>query len=205
MKSQPLAPQTSHLLFEGSSLQHAGDLLGTAMRLRELANTSPAQQRLVFEVASGRQVDVDLSGTRSELKARYQAADIEPAEVDVPTKAGRGRPRLGVVGREVTLLPRHWAWLEAQRGGASAALRRLIDQARRDSAAHDRIREAQDRGHRFMSAMAGDLPGYEEAMRALFAADRARFMQETERWPKDVRYYARALAADAFADDAALT
>ncbi len=113
-------------------------------------------------------------------------------------RRGPGRPRLGVVGREVTLLPRHWAWLEAQRGNASATLRQLVDQARREGEEADSVRRAQDAAHRFCNAMAGDRPGFEEAMRALFARDGGRFNAETYPWPCDIRDHARWLAEDVF-------
>ena len=191
----------SHLLFEGSQLQHAGDLLSVALLLKDRGKSSSATEPLIFEVSSGRQIDLDLRGSRAAVEARFGAASTQAEDnVDVPAHTGRGRPRLGVVGREVTLLPRHWAWLETQRGGASASLRRLVDQARQANADEDRRRAAQDRGHRFMTVMAGDLPGYEEATRSLFADERSSFLKQTRAWPKDVRVYARALAADAFSD-----
>jgi hypothetical protein len=102
-----------------------------------------------------------------------------------------------VVGREVTLLPRHWAWLDEQRGGASAALRRLVDSARRDLSSADLIRNSQDRTNRFLSAIAGNLPGFEEATRALFKSDESRFKAQIRNWPRDVRRYALEFAKDA--------
>jgi hypothetical protein len=113
------------------------------------------------------------------------ADDNEPS-----APRGPGRPKLGVVAREVTLLPRHWEWLNAQRGGASVALRKVVDEARRASGDRDRERAARDAAYRFMSAMAGDRRGFEEASRALFAGDRPRFEQHTVAWPEDIRTYA---------------
>jgi len=101
---------------------------------------------------------------------------------------------LGVIAREVTLLPRHWAWLASQPGGASVALRKLVEEARRANVDKDRIRQAHERAYRFMSAVAGDMPGFEEASRALFADDRARFAEHAAEWPDDVREYANRLA-----------
>ena len=114
-------------------------------------------------------------------------------------RAPRGAPDCGVVGREVTLLPRHWEWLSAQPGGASVALRKLVEQARRENAGRDRARRSQEVAFRFMSAMAGNMAGFEEASRALFAGGRERFEGLTAPWPPDVRDYAARLAADAFA------
>ncbi|MGB6081560.1 MAG: DUF2239 family protein, partial [Xanthobacteraceae bacterium] len=96
-------------------------------------------------------------------------------------------PKLGVVAREVTLLPRHWDWLSMQPGGASVALRKLVEEARRRNGDHDRARMARDAAYHFMSTMAGNLPGFEEASRALFASDRHRFAELIASWPPDIR------------------
>ena len=117
---------------------------------------------------------------------------IEPAQLT--QLRGPGRPKLGVVPREVTLLPRHWEWLGAQPGGASVALRKLVEQARRSSGGEDRIRLARESAYRFLTAIAGNLGGFEEALRALFAGERARFEAETVAWPGGVRDYALGLA-----------
>jgi uncharacterized protein len=116
----------------------------------------------------------------------------EPAASSEPR--GRGRPKLGVVAREVTLLPRHWEWLNAQPGGASVALRKLVDDARRTSGDRDRERAARDAAYHFMSAMAGNLAHFEEASRALFADDRRRFVEQIASWPTDIREHAVNLA-----------
>ena len=138
----------------------------------------------MFNDANGQQMDLDL-----------RVADL--GQDAAAETRGRGRPRLGVVAREVTLLPRHWDWLNSQPGGASVALRKLVDQARRTSGDADRIRAAQEAAYRFMSAVAGNFPGFEEALRALFAYDRRRFSDLVAKWPEDVRDYAIRLA---FAD-----
>jgi uncharacterized protein len=132
---------------------------------------------LAFEDATGRQVDFDLRGGPGEIAARYEA----------PAPARRGRPRLGVTPREVTLLPRHWEWLAAQPGGASAALRRLVQAAMTSDASA--LRRRRDAAYNAMAALAGDLPGFEEASRALFAGEAARFGALIAGWPKDVRDY----------------
>jgi hypothetical protein len=142
---------------------------------------------LVFEDWSGRQVDFDLRGSLEEVLARV----LPP-----PVRTGPGRPRLGVVSREISLLPRHWQWLEEQPNGASAALRRLVDQARKQEQVSHRVRLAVDAAARFMSAMAGNLAGYEEATRALYARDRGSLEELTENWPRDIRDHALRLAGD---------
>jgi hypothetical protein len=108
---------------------------------------------------------------------------------------------LGVVSKEVTLLPRHWAWLAAQRGSVSATLRRVIDEARHLHEERDAVRRAQDSAYRFISLMAGSEPRFEEAIRALYRCDAARFDAETAPWPPDVRDHARTLAGPAFPPD----
>jgi len=114
------------------------------------------------------------------------------------TQLAAGRPKLGVVAREVTLLPRHWEWLAAQPGGASVALRRLVDAARHASPVANRVRRAREATYRFMTAVAGDLPRYEEAIRALFAGDGARYDAVIGGWPNGVQLYAGLLSQDAF-------
>ena len=140
---------------------------------------------LVFDDATGRVVDLDLRGTAEEVALRY---------TPTPAPRPRGRPKLGVVAREVTLLPRHWEWLSAQPGGASVALRKLVEQARRADGGAGERKARQEAAYRFMSCMAGDLPGYEEAIRALFADDPAGFDGQVKPWPGDLAAHARRLA-----------
>ena len=144
---------------------------------------------IIFEDATGRSIDFDLRGGDREVLARLAKLIPPPVEETAPTAEprGRGRPKLGVVAREVTLLPRHWEWLGAQPGGASVALRKLVDEARRASGDKDRERQARDAAYHFMSTMAGNLPQFEEASRALFADDRRRFTGLIADWPADVR------------------
>jgi hypothetical protein len=158
---------------------------GTASQVTAIIRNFPQGTVLVFNDSNGLQMDLD-------LRVTDLAQDAAAAET-----RGRGRPRLGVVAREVTLLPRHWDWLSSQPGGASVALRKLVDEARRTSGDADRIRAAQEAAYRFMSAIAGNLPGFEEALRALFAYDRRRFSDLVAKWPEDDRDYAIKLA---FAD-----
>lgn len=162
---------------------------GSAEEVAGLLKNRSQGEVLVFDDATGRQIDFPDVGGKPDQIAEGQA--------DEPR--GRGRPRLGVVAKEVTLLPRHWDWLNRQPGGASVALRKLVEDARRMSGDHDRVRTAQESAYRFMSAVAGNLPGFEEAARALFAYDRRRFAQMIADWPDDVRDYAVRLA---FADQA---
>jgi hypothetical protein len=139
---------------------------------------------LIFEDATGKQVDFDFRGTPEEVMQR--AGEMEGAEAP---RTGPGRPKLGVVAREVTLLPRHWEWLESQPNGISAALRRLVDEARKREPGKQRARQVRDAVSRFLWVMAGNLPDFEEASRALFAADRDRLEALTQAWPADIRSY----------------
>jgi hypothetical protein len=182
--------------FEGTERLAHGPLVEvvTAARAAAARGLAPV---LIFDAVTGEPIEVDLRGALStvlaRLSARYPAPEPEP-----DTPRGRGRPRLGVIAREVTLLPRHWEWLTGQPGGASAALRRLVDAARKASEPADRVRRDREALYRFASVMAGDAPGFEEASRALFAGDRARFEQHTAGWPADVRSQALAMAGSAF-------
>jgi len=171
---------------------------------RELADTGDVRALLVFDDATAYPVEFDLRGSVDDVRRRLSVVDADeeaPASEEHAAPRGPGRPRLGVVGREVTLLPRHWEWLSAQPGGASVALRRLVERARRENEATDRVRGAQEAALRFMSAIAGDEAGYEEAARALYAGDEARFAECTATWPTDIRDYAWTLAAPVFKPD----
>lgn len=158
---------------------------------------------LIFDNHTGEQVDLDLRGDPDDIVARLALSHPPPAapepEVAVPVlPRGPGRPKLGVVAREITLLPRHWAWLAEQPGGASVTLRKLVDAARHANATRERIRRAQDAACHFMTTMAGNRPGFEDALRALYAGDANAFTTLTDAWPIDVRDHARLLAAPAF-------
>ena len=155
------------------------------------AAASAGETVLVFDAATGRVVDLDLRGDLSEALGRL----IPPPEAE---RRGPGRPRLGVTAREVTLLPRHWEWLSAQPGGTSVALRKLVESALREAEGPDRARKAKEATYRFMTALAGDLPGYEEATRMLFAGDWTAFDAAVEGWPDGVRETAREMAAGAW-------
>ena len=149
---------------------------------------------LIFDDVSGEMIEMDLRGTLEEVLARLSPEGAAREE----TPRGPGRPKLGVVAREVTLLPRHWDWLNDQPGGASVALRKLVEEASRARAGLDRQRRAREAAYRFMSAIAGDLPGYEEAIRGLFAGNSKHFRASTKAWPADIREYAMQLAEPSF-------
>jgi hypothetical protein len=175
-------------------------LKDVALAVKAAAERDGGASVLIFDDQTSRPIELDLRGSASDVLARLadqqdgETRQPEPASDEPAAARGRGRPKLGVVAREVTLLPRHWEWLNGQPGGASVALRKLVDAARGASEGKDRMRQAQEAAYRFMTAMAGDLAGYEEATRALYANDAARFEAMTAAWPVDVRDHARKLA-----------
>ena len=176
----------------------SGPLAEVARQVKALCDASPLTNVLVFDATTSAPIEIDCHGSVEQMLERLALSYAAPTPDADPGRCGPGRPRLGVVAREVTLLPRHWEWLASQPGGASVALRRLVEQARRLNLAGDRRYAAQEAAFRFMSAIAGDFGGYEEATRALFAADPQRFDTLTADWPHDVREHLRRLAADAF-------
>jgi len=184
----------SVVAFSGHRLIARGPLGEVLAAVRAVPAVEAAP--LVIDLASGRVVDLDLRGTLDDARARLTPAP--EAE-----KRGPGRPRLGVTAREVTLLPRHWDWLSGQPGGASVALRKLVEGALRDAEGPDRARKAKESAYRFMTALAGDLPNYEEATRLLFAGDWTAFDAAVEGWPEGVRETAREMAAGAWRNGAA--
>ena len=202
------ARSTACTAFMGARRVASGPLEEVAVAVKALVEQGQTSPLLVFDDETSAVIDLDLRGTvedvsrhaRGLASAREAPASPASAAEEAQASRGPGRPRLGVVAREVTLLPRHWAWLASQPGGASAALRRLVDQARRTHAGRDRVRRAQEAAYRFMSAMAGDETGFEEATRALFAGNREVFTALVAPWPPDVRDHAGKLAREAFAD-----
>lgn len=189
----------SYTAFKGHRRIASGPLHTVALIVKRAIARGAARPVLIFDDTTGHQVDIDTRGSDKEIVARFTqrtAIDgrADGANADVGKPRGRGRPKLGVVAREVTLLPRHWDWLAAQPGGASVALRKLVEEARRTHAEADRRRRALERAYHFMSAMAGDMPGFEEAARALFAADERRLRKWAAAWPHDVREHALTLA-----------
>jgi hypothetical protein len=182
------SPASNLTAFAGHQIIARGNLVAVACAAHAYRDDQP----LIFDDATGHPVDLDLRGPIEDVVARLSP----PASLSRPA---RGRPKLGVTAREVTLLPRHWEWLATQPGGASAALRRLVDQARRETVEADAGRQAQEAAYRVMTTLAGDFPGYEEATRALFARDRARFDELTADWSADVRDYIGDLNARVYA------
>ncbi|MFA9441721.1 DUF2239 family protein [Uliginosibacterium sp. sgz301328] len=170
-----------YVAFLGDTRLASGSLPQVTVAARRALESFPDRALLVFD-ESGRQRDID-------LREMPSAASDDAAE---GSRRAPGRPRLGVVAREVTLLPRHWDWLGAQQGGASVTLRRLVDQARKadDQTRHRLAQEAADR---FMMVMGGDRAGYEEATRALYRGDIEGVFAHIAAWPADIQAHVRHL------------
>lgn len=169
MDSEPL-----YAVFQGARRLTVGSPAEAALAARQATDNQPDATVLIFDRATGRVVDLDLRGDDSAIQARY-----------TPTTetAKRGRPKLGVVPREVTLLPRHWDWLAQQPGGASVTLRKLIDAARKGG---PDLKARTNAAYQVMVTLAGDREGFEEASRALFAGDMAALTDRMAVWPTDI-------------------
>jgi uncharacterized protein len=179
--------QLTHVAFVDSRRVAAGNVREVIATLKQRFDSEGDEAVLVFELESGRQVDFNLRGSPAEVLAR-----------EAPEKpVGPGRPKLGVVSREVSLLPRHWDWLEQQPNGISAAVRRLVEQAIKDAPGAQRARALRSALSRMLTALAGNRPNYEEATRALFSGDLDTFEGLVKRWPKDIRELALQLAREA--------
>jgi hypothetical protein len=191
--------------FRGDQLLARGTIASVARALREAAGGQCKERLSLYVERTGAPTDIDVSGTEQEMLQRL--ADQFPKEFeaegpdDSGARRGPGRPRLGVTSKEVSLLPRHWDWLKAQRGGASSTLRRLVEDARKKHATADFVRQRVEAAHRFLWDIAGNAPDFEEATRALFAHDFSEFERRIAAFPVDVqsvllRYVGEARAAE---------
>ena len=190
--------------FKSNRCIASGNLVEVAKKVKETIDHDGEGSVLIFDDLNSEIIELDFRGTMEDVLKRLEkptprsASTSEPLTTDQGPTRRPGRPRLGVVSREVTLLPRHWEWLNCQPGGASVALRKLVEAARRVNRDRDKVRHSQEVTYRFMSAMAGNLPGFEEATRALFAKNPERFKDLIDSWPGDIRNHARKLAEAAF-------
>lgn len=203
MSASPMESQANKTFtaFLGPRLVAAGTLSEVAVTLRRILQRMRNGIPLVFDNDTGNQLDLDLRGTCAEVKARYtdkSDAVLPVPDEEVPITKGRGRPRLGVVAREVTLLPEHWEWLASQPGGASVALRKMVHEARQANVERDQQRRIYERVYNVMVVLAGNLPGFEEASRALFAGELDRLAELATEWPTDIKSYIIRLAYPQF-------
>ena len=189
-----MSQQQSCTAFCGSVRIASGPLADVARTAKAVLDDDETAPILIFDDTSAHPVEVDFRGTQADVVSRLEKNPHSGNPAAGPRR-GPGRPKLGVVAREVTLLPHHWDWLGKQPGGASVALRKLVEEAKRGRG--EGIRQVQEAAYRFMVALAGNEAGFEEASRALFAGDRVRFDREVEAWPPDVREHAKRLAGRA--------
>lgn len=179
--------------FSGHARIWRGTLVEVALACKAAIEAGTTDKAVIYRVAAGQVVDVSFRGTDAAMLRRLRArfgempsrVVSEPAPPPTPRK--RGRPKLGVVSREISLLPRHWEWLAAQRGGASVTLRKLVEAARKQDAGQTEWRQTIEAAYGFMSDIAGDFENFEESSRALFASDLPRFNSLTTSWPTDIR------------------
>lgn len=189
------------IAFDGNRLVAKGAVLDVVRKVKAHVDRKEDASVLIFDAVTSKIVELDLRGTMDDavrsVETRLAHAGLPSGEV-LEEHRGPGRPKLGVISREVTLLPRHWEWLEKQPGSASVTLRKLVEEARKRNLDKDRMRIAQEAAYRFMNAMAGDQRGFEEALRALYAGDRERFAAQISAWPVGIREHTEILALDVF-------
>ena len=185
----------TYTAFEGFQICAHGSLDSVAISIKQRLKKDPTTQFLIFSNSSGKQMDLDLSGSQKVILERlkiYQASHFSPA-------TGPGRPKLGVISREVSLLPQHWEWLSNQSGGASATIRRLVDEKIKEPvSAENQIKQAQEVVYRVLSSLAGNLPNYEDVIRFLYRRDKKSFRNAMSDWPKDVVSHTMALSKRVF-------
>jgi hypothetical protein len=193
-----------YVAFAGNKRIAYGSLSEVAMEVKRVVDQYASPAVSVFDTDSSEPLELDLRGRLEDVLSRLPSESAEEEDgvsvsgADMHPRRAPGRPRLGVTAREVTLLPRHWEWLAGQPGGTSVALRKLVEHARRSAGSEDRIRQVRESAYRFMLAMAGDEPGFEEAARALFAARPERFDTAIAGWPADIREHAKQVAGPVF-------
>ncbi len=179
--------------FRDAKMVASGKMVDVALVAKQHIDKNPKVPVLIFDDRTGQQIEFDYRGTEEKFLMRLKALAAPEADV----KTGPGRPKLGVVSREIGLLPRHWDWLAKQPEGASAVLRKLVEEAQKKNATKDELRTAQEAAYRFMTIMTGDLPDFEEALRAFYAKDKSKFSKLMGAWPKDVREHVMKLAKPA--------
>lgn len=186
--------------FLGVAVVASGSLQHVVSTVKDTLDDRDLTQLLIFDDATGKQIDVDFRGNTDDVLKRLgeQFGVLPGTEVNHQTTRRVGRPKLGVVSGEVTLLPRHWEWLKSQPGGASVTLRKLVEEARRAGGKQSKIQESQEATYHFMTAMAGNFHQYEEALRELYAGDLDSFYHFIDDWAPDIRDHIKRLAANAF-------
>jgi hypothetical protein len=187
-------PEKEYTAFLGHARLAKGRLEGVVGAAKEALDKGETERLAIYRDEDARVLDFDFRGSLEEVLERLGTHPIVGAEVRPPPKRrGPGRPKLGVVSREITLLPRHWEWLAEQRGGASATIRRLVEEARKQAPGGEQDKRIQGAVYSFISDLASDLPGFEEASRALFAAEYGKLEEIVGDWPGDIQAYMKKL------------
>ena len=184
----------TYTAFLGDAVAAEGALADVVMPLKRRIGAANHCEAIIFNDTTGAPFDFNFSGSEEDVQKRLDVFTSQPEE----SRSGPGRPRLGVTCREVSLLPHHWEWLSAQPAGASAALRRLVDAARRHDSAPPSVRQVQERTYRFLSVVAGNREGFEDALRSLYRKDRKGFSRHMANWPPAIRAHALRLAKPLF-------
>jgi len=190
MKSTTHENERTYTAFAADHQIASGDLQSTVLKTKKRIDEGEKESILIFDDSTGKQVDFDFRGTPEKVLQKLSSHPLfVSTHPSATAPSGPGRPKLGIVSREVSLLPRHWDWLEQQPSGISAMLRKLIDNARKSEPDEERARRRRETGGSFMWSMAGNLPGFEEASRALYASDMKKLEKVIQDWPKDIRKY----------------
>ncbi len=176
----------TYTAFEGNSQLVHGSLSDVVIKIKKRLGKEGNSSILIFSDSTGKTIDFNFQGNERDIQKRLEIFVSEEVPID---NSGPGRPKLGVISREVSLLPRHWEWLATQTGGASSILRNLVEEAKKKSANGNHSKQAQERTYKFMSAIAGDFEGYEEALRALYKKDKKNFLVQIQTWPRDIIKY----------------
>jgi hypothetical protein len=185
----------TYTAFENFEILTWGGLEEVAIDVRKRLKAHPSASIFIFSDSTGKEMDLDFSGTEKEMLSRLKVY----ASTDPTSSPGPGRPKLGVVSREVSLLPQHWEWCSMQEGGASAAIRRLVEEkTKAPMSAKDKTKHAQEVAYRFLSAIAGNLPNFEDAIRFLYRRDKKKFKELIADWPADLVTHTMNLTEAAF-------
>jgi len=192
------APDLPVTAFVGTEVIATGTLIDVATKCRELLDAeTPVREILIYSDTNSHPVELDLSGDVDEVRARILVGSYKKTEPE-DKKTRAGRPKLGVIGKEVTLLPRQWDWLKMQRGGASVTLRKLVAEAMKAAGPEADHQIRKQAVYHMMVSIGGNLPNFEEAIRCLYADDQEGFIKMIDAWPVGLRDYLVRISEEAF-------
>lgn len=186
----------TYTAFETHKILSQGSLEDVVLKVKKRLEKSPESQIVIYSDVTGKSMDFNFQGSEKEVLKRLEVYTTPESADEAST--GPGRPKLGVISREVSLLPRHWEWLATQSGGASNTLRKLVEESMKKTSGVQTVKTAQERTYKFMSVEAGDLENYEEALRALYRKDKEKFTSDIKTWPRDVQKHILELAKPVF-------